>query len=301
VATYSTTTLAVGSDSITATYAGNSDFAASTSSPISITVNAPPGATTTTLTASSNNISAGSPVTFTATVAATSGTSTPTGNVAFNDGATTLSTVPLASGTATYTTTSLGQGSNSVTAAYSGGGSFSGSTSSAVVVTVRAAQSSSQFCATLDEPEFAPTQQTCALGSISLGQPENQNNFWGAVDAGICSTMGWPASALNGFSCTWPSTVTVTFSEPVQSIALVTGVTTNNGPELTACAQSGVGNILATSNSNPDATGTVTITQSTSSYSNSLVPALCSVVAFDANGEAIVIAVGLQLSGGGPN
>jgi hypothetical protein len=223
--------------------------------------------------------------------------------VAFNDGTTTLSTVPLASGTATYTTTSLGQGSNSVTAAYSGGGSFSGSTSSAVVVTVSTLHTSSQFCATLNEPQLGPAQRTCAMGSISLGQPENQNDFWGAVDAGVCSTMGFPASALNGFTCTWPQSVTVTFNEPVQSVALVKGVTTNNGPEIIACTQSGVGNILATftnPNPNPTATGTVTITQTTSSYSSSLTPpAGCSVVAFDINGEAIVIAVGLQVSGGG--
>lgn len=89
----------------------------------------------------------------------------------------------------------------------------------------------------------------------------------------------------------------------MQNIALVKTVPANNGSELATCTQTGIGNILATvtnPNPNPNATGTVTITQSTSSYSNSTEPALCYVVAFDANSEAIVVAVGLQLSGGGP-
>ena len=171
---------------------------------------------------------------------------------------------------------------------------------------------SSQFCAVLtaaDDPGFVTpppsSQQTCGLGTISLGVPENsQTNFWGAIQGGVCSTAGWPPADLNGFSCTWPLSFKVYFNEPVQSIALVSTMTTNNGPVLTACTQDGVGNILDTftnPNPNPNAIGTVTITQSTSSFSPNnppTPPADCSVVAFDVNGEAM-INVGLQLSGGG--
>jgi Bacterial Ig-like domain (group 3) len=53
VATYASTALGVGSDAVTAAYAGTLDFSASTSRPASMTVNAPPGATTTALSASS--------------------------------------------------------------------------------------------------------------------------------------------------------------------------------------------------------------------------------------------------------
>ncbi len=42
VATLSTTTLPVGTDTVTATYAGTGDFAASTSAPVSLTITAPP-------------------------------------------------------------------------------------------------------------------------------------------------------------------------------------------------------------------------------------------------------------------
>jgi hypothetical protein len=74
--------------------------------------------------------SSGFPTTFTATVTPSPGA---TGSVDFKEGATVLSTVPLSpSGTAAYTTSSLPVGSHTITAVYSGGGSYAGSTSSSV-------------------------------------------------------------------------------------------------------------------------------------------------------------------------
>jgi hypothetical protein len=97
-------------------------------------------ATTTALTASTSTITVGESVTFTTTVTGASGsTETPTGTVTFLDGATTLGTGSLASGIATYTTMALPAGANSITAVYGGDANFSGSTSSASVVTVNAA------------------------------------------------------------------------------------------------------------------------------------------------------------------
>lgn len=96
-------------------------------------------ASTTTLSASSKAITVGSSVKFTATVAPSSGTGSPTGSVTFMDGSTTLSTGALASGVATYSTSSLPVGSQSVTAVYSGDTTFNASTSAAVTVVVSAA------------------------------------------------------------------------------------------------------------------------------------------------------------------
>ena len=61
----------------------------------------------------------GSPVTFTATVAA--GAGTPTGTVTFSDGATALGTVTLTSGQATLTTSALGVGTQIGRASCRGG------------------------------------------------------------------------------------------------------------------------------------------------------------------------------------
>ena len=71
--------------------------------------------------------SSGYPATFTATVTPSPGA---TGSVDFKEGATVLSTVPLnVDGVAAYTTSSLPVGSHTITAVYSGGGSYAGSTS----------------------------------------------------------------------------------------------------------------------------------------------------------------------------
>ncbi len=92
VATLTTSTLPIGSDSITAVYQGddpNDSFATSTSQAMTATVSTVP--TTATLNVSPVNPSLGQTVTLTATVAPQSGfTGTPTGTVTFLDGTTTL-------------------------------------------------------------------------------------------------------------------------------------------------------------------------------------------------------------------
>lgn len=87
-------------------------------------------ATSVGLTASSDPALAGSLVTFSATVSATSGT--PTGSVTFLDGTTTLGSGTLSSRVATYSTSSLAEGAHSITAIYSGDPNFAVSSSSAL-------------------------------------------------------------------------------------------------------------------------------------------------------------------------
>jgi len=93
-----------------------------------------PARTTTTLTVSPSPAVAGQPVVLTAVV--TGQTGRPTGTVTFRAGSALLGVVPLdPGGRATLTTTALAQGSNAVTAVYSGGGAFAGS-SQAVALNV---------------------------------------------------------------------------------------------------------------------------------------------------------------------
>jgi hypothetical protein len=141
VATYTTSVLSVGAHSITANYAGDTNFSGSTSSAVSITVNGVtvPIGTTTNLSSSASTAVSGTNITFTSTVAPASGTATPTGTVTFADGSTTLETGTLDStGKATYSTTALATGAHSITAAYGGDANFSGSTSAAVSITITA-------------------------------------------------------------------------------------------------------------------------------------------------------------------
>jgi hypothetical protein len=89
---------------------------------------APLPTTTTTVTSSQNPSTVGDTVTFTATVAPTSGTGTPTGTVQFSIDGTDVGTAQtLAGGTATYATSGLTAGPHDVSATYSGDLSFSDS------------------------------------------------------------------------------------------------------------------------------------------------------------------------------
>lgn len=130
LASFITTSLSVGSHSITAVYRGDSNFTGSTSAVLTQTVNK--ASTTTVLTSSPNPSTLNQSVTFTANVSVIApGSGTPIGTVTFRDGSTALATVTLSSaGTATFSTSALTVNSHSITAVYSGDGHFNGSSGS---------------------------------------------------------------------------------------------------------------------------------------------------------------------------
>ena len=91
--------------------------------------------TATSTSSSANPSTFGQPVTFVATVSMSGGT--PSGTVTFRNGTTTLGTGTLnGAGQATFTTSSLTVGSHSITAVYGGSGSFTASTSAALIQVV---------------------------------------------------------------------------------------------------------------------------------------------------------------------
>ncbi len=138
-ASYTTATLAAGSHSLTAAFAGNGSFATSTSAAQTLTVTAPALTSSVTLTASSASTAQGLPVEFVATVAAGSGSPAPTGMVTLLSGTTPVGVAMLDStGVAHYTDTLLPVGSNALTANYSGDTNFGSANSAAVTVTVAA-------------------------------------------------------------------------------------------------------------------------------------------------------------------
>jgi len=228
VATYSASSLALGAHSLTASYAGDSRNTASASSAITVTVTV--GATTTTLTASPTSVALGSSVTFTATVAGTSGVSAPTGTVTFMNGTTALGTGTLnGSGTATYTATSLAAGSYSVTAAYAGDANNAASTSSAVAVNVW--PGAQDFSISLSP----------SSGSVSRGKPMTVTvtitSVNGFASATTLSCSGLPKNSTCDFSSpsvtpavagTATSTLTLKADTNTATAALDPG---RNGPE----------------------------------------------------------------------
>ena len=134
VATLTTTTLPAGTLSLTAGYAASGNFAASTSTPVTVTIAAPVAITSTTLSATPNPADLASPVTLSATVTSTGGT--PAGTVNFADGSTMIGTGTLNAGVATFTTSTLAAGAHSLTASYGASTGFSASTSPAFPLTV---------------------------------------------------------------------------------------------------------------------------------------------------------------------
>jgi hypothetical protein len=122
--------LGVGSHALTASFAGTSGFAGSTSAAVTETVNR--ASTTVALGSSVNPAVTGQAVTFTATVAAVApGAGTPTGTVTFQDGSVVLGSVAVgAGGTATFTTSFASAGGHVITAVYSGDVNLVGSSQS---------------------------------------------------------------------------------------------------------------------------------------------------------------------------
>jgi Bacterial Ig-like domain (group 3) len=184
VATFSTTALSGGSNSITAVYGGDAESASSTSSAIIQVVNQ--ASTSTTVTSSVNASVFGQSVTLTATVG--SGAGTPTGTVAFEDGTTVLGTVSLgasgvatfstnglgvgyASGVATFSTNALDVGPHSLVAVYSGSDSYESSQSSQLAFSVNQAATTISLSSSASTPgvgqnvTFAATVAAAAPGA----------------------------------------------------------------------------------------------------------------------------------------
>jgi hypothetical protein len=130
-ASYSTTALLAGTHSITAVYAGDANYAASSSAPPQ-TLTIARAATTTTVHSSQPVTPLGQPVTFTAQVTPASGSASALAGetVTFTEGATNLGSGTLdATGSASFTTSALGLGMHTVTAVYNGDAAkFVGST-----------------------------------------------------------------------------------------------------------------------------------------------------------------------------
>ena len=126
---FATSKLPLGSNSITAVYGGDPNFAGSTSAPVDQLVLA---ATTTTLSSSPNPSKYGQAVVFTATVTSKIGAPPDGESVTFKKGTKVLGTGSLSGGSASFTTSTLKVGTTAVKAVYGGDSNFAGSTSNVV-------------------------------------------------------------------------------------------------------------------------------------------------------------------------
>jgi hypothetical protein len=186
-ATFTTSTLAVGAHSITASYSGDASHDSSTSTdngalPWSQIVEEQ---TAVALTSSVNPSLVGQSVTFTATVTALNGGGIlPDGTVSFLDGNTILFTGQLAGGVLTYSTSTLANGLHPITAVYSGDAAkeILGETSTVLNQDVQA--TANLIVITSGSPSFygAPVTFTATIASSATTPAGGAVSFF---DAGV--------------------------------------------------------------------------------------------------------------------
>jgi hypothetical protein len=137
-AVLNTAVLSAGPHTLTASYAGDTNFGPSSTTAggsVNLVVNQSP--TTTTLVSSVNPSAFGQSVVFTATVAPSSGGGIPSGTVIVSDGTTLLGSAALDSaGKASLSVSSLAAGTHSITAAYQGATNYIASSSTALLESV---------------------------------------------------------------------------------------------------------------------------------------------------------------------
>jgi len=238
-------TLPVGTHNITATYAGDTAFAGSTSN--SVTVSVGLIVTITTLGSSPNPSAVGQTVTLTATTTIAGPLnpgSIPTGSVTFSEGATTLGSANLNGGVATFTISSLSVGSHSITATYGGDNAFATSTSSAVTQVVNnnplritappatlpdatvGQAYSQQITATGGTPPYtfssSDTSNGFAVSSGGLisGTPQNAGSFNITVQVRDSSTPQQTTSQVFNVTANFPALPPITINVTTQPVTV---------------------------------------------------------------------------------
>ncbi|MFC6646386.1 Ig-like domain repeat protein [Granulicella cerasi] len=160
-ATLTVASMAAGTHSIVAAYAGNGTNLSATSPALSQVVDLRDTTTTLSAATSSNNAQQ---VTLIAVVRYT-GPTAPTGVVTFTEGSTTLGTGTVDSTGVATMTLAVGSGSQTVTASYSGDASYAASTSGPTVVS---GTTTAPFTVALNPSTYAMTSGQHEAGSVSV-------------------------------------------------------------------------------------------------------------------------------------
>ncbi len=189
--------------SLTATYSGDSDNTASSSSAVSVTIGQATTATTLQASPSAGNVNG--QITLTATVTG----SLPGGAVAFATGATSLGKAAVTNGVATLETSFASAGSYPITAAYQGDQNNLASTSSAETVVIAAADFT--VAASSISGSVVPGQAATFIVTVTPA-----GGFAGTVKF-TCSSL--PSMATCSFS---PASVTPSGVTPVSSTLTLT-------------------------------------------------------------------------------
>jgi hypothetical protein len=236
---------------ITAVYDGTPSYSTSTSTVLSQVVNS----ATSTVVTTSTTAKTGAALTLTAKVTATlPGTGTPSGTVVFKDAGTAISCTGSqtlnALGVATCVTSFAGYGNHAITAVYSGGTGYAGSTSSAVTQKV---------------------VNAAVAGLVFTGITSATGTCPGSVGASYsCSVTGGPNAVVSTGVAFADSTgaLTAYSSDPQTFNYTIAGRNTGSGSvTVTGGTSTSTTTITATKQGNTNETITVTFTDGVSTFS----------------------------------
>ena len=260
-----TSTLAVGTHSITATYAGDATYQTSTSKVFRQVVSK--ASTVTTLISSLNPSVYGQSVTLTATVAPASGSGVPTGTITFKNGESAIKSVSLINGTAAYTTSALGAGSLALSASYAGDANFAGS-SGALTQVVQQATTKTTFIPTPNPSSLGQTVTFAAtVTGEDLGTVTGSVSFMnGSKTMGSAPIAKGKATFTNAFTAAGTDPITAVYTgdannltstspsinQVVTNAATTTTLTSSNGNALIGQAVTFTATVTSSYGSIPD-------------------------------------------------
>jgi alpha-tubulin suppressor-like RCC1 family protein len=204
-ANLATSNLSEGSHSISATYAGDPDFASSTGS---LTQQVNPAPTSTVLTSSANPSSFGQTVIFTATVSPVPDGG---GAVTFYDGSTEIGSSVTSSGTAQIQTSNLAVGSHPLSATYAGDSNFGPSTGS-LTQQVNPDATSTSLTTSLSPSTFGQTVTFTARVSPIPGDGGTVTFYDGSTEIGAAPTSTGVASVSTSGLSVGFHTISATFT-----------------------------------------------------------------------------------------
>lgn len=272
----------------------------------SLTVSANPAiiGTTTSVSASASSITEGSPVTLTATVKQSSGTTAPTGTVTFYDGGTSLGSASLSGGSATLTTSALSAGTNSISASYSGNSTFNASTSSAFSINVASASINTTTALTTSSATITQGSSVTLNARVRQASgnapPMGTVTFYNGASAIGSATLSSGVASLSistlpggsdsitaiysgtsTFNQSTSNAITITVNAPVVStaiklIASASSVTQNSSVTLTATVTQATGTVTPTGTvtfyNGSTALGSATLNAGVATISTSTLP-----------------------------
>jgi Bacterial Ig-like domain (group 3) len=250
------TNLAIGVNSVAASYSGDSKYGASTGS-VTVTVTAPPATTTTIAAASPASIAQNLATQVTAVVKSATGSTLATGTVSFAIGNTSLGSATLtdsagmASAVLSVAGSALKSGSNIITASYGGSSAFAASTGSAIVM--------------VTAPVTATTTKVTASPASFAQSASTQLTVTVKAAAGTASPTGSVTFALGPGATAAPSSLGTAVLAGSGGVA--TGTLTVNGNSLAA------GNLVMTatysgSSGFSGSSGSATLSVSAATVSN---------------------------------